>query len=719
MKKIIFSIACFLLNFSLSAQYHYPASKTVDSSDTYWDVTVKDPYRWIENIKDSTVLNWFKAQADYTNAQLARIPGQDLLKNEFKAIDKIRAAAISPVAKAGGKYFYRKRLPGEQVAKLYYREGEKGKEVLLFDPQQYVAGKTFDYEPGVSDNGSRIAMNLSEAGSELGDLRILDVATQQFLADVIPHASGGFAGGSNTDILYGQYKSYDTHDPENNLNLPNKLHVVGAPVATDILLASAAKYPELKFDAADYPNVSVFKNAPWMILGKYTVENNLTLFYAPLSELKKERINWKPLTTKADEVRQFFVKGNDLYLLTVKGNPRFKIIKTSFTAPDLDNATTIAEGDETWKISSVSQVKDYLLINFSKNELVLHPKVYAFASGNLQEAGVPLKGNILLGALSEDDNEALVINTGWSTPHNFYTYQVAGKKLGNGPFHLTYNGAYPHQSDIAYEEVEVPSHDGVPVPLSIVYNKTLLKKNGTNGSLLLGYGAYGINAYLPAFPANYLPLINRGFVLAFAHIRGGGEKGNDWYLAGKKTTKPNTWKDFNACADWLVKQQYTSSERLACTGGSAGGILIGRAITERPGLYKVAIPKVGCLNTLRLEFSPNGPVNIPEFGTVKDSAEFKALLEMDAYQHTQKGVRYPAQLITTGFNDPRVESYIPAKFAANMQASNASAHPVLLYVDYKAGHFGGSTLDEQFTQRAREFGFILWQCGISGFQPEN
>jgi prolyl oligopeptidase len=205
-------------------------------------------------------------------------------------------------------------------------------------------------------------------------------------------------------------------------------------------------------------------------------------------------------------------------------------------------------------------------------------------------------------------------------------------------------------------------------------------------------------------------------VLAFAHVRGGGQKGNDWYLGGKKTTKPNTWKDFNACAQWLINNKYTSPQKLGITSGSAGGILIGRAITERPDLYKVAIAKVADLNALRVEFTPSGPVNIPEYGTVKDSVEFRALVEMDSYQHIQKGVKYPAQLITTGFNDPRVISYLPAKFAAKMQADNGSSNPVFLDVNYAAGHFGGSTVDEKYAQTAKEYAFLLWQCGDAAFE---
>ncbi|MEJ8819281.1 prolyl oligopeptidase family serine peptidase [Lacibacter sp. H407] len=284
-------------------------------------------------------------------------------------------------------------------------------------------------------------------------------------------------------------------------------------------------------------------------------------------------------------------------------------------------------------------------------------------------------------------------------------------------YHQTYNGDFPQLNNIVYEEIELPSHDGTLVPLTIIYNKALLKKDGSNGCVMVGYGAYGANSLGdPYFDANLLPMLNRGYIMALAHVRGGGEKGNDWHLGGKKTTKPNTWKDFNACANWLIKSNYTSSAKFSCIGASAGGILIGRAITERPDLYKAAVCKVGVLNALRTEFMPSGPTQIAEFGTVKDSIEFKALLEMDAYHHTKQGVHYPAQLITCSFKDFRVQSYMPAKFAAKMQAANASTNPVWLYVDFEGGHFGSSNQDEFFAQMVREWGFILWQTGHPDFQ---
>ena len=204
--------------------------------------------------------------------------------------------------------------------------------------------------------------------------------------------------------------------------------------------------------------------------------------------------------------------------------------------------------------------------------------------------------------------------------------------------------------------------------------------------------------------------------MPIAHPRGGSEKGEAWYKAGYKTTKPNTWKDFISCAEYLVQKGYTSPERLAGTGTSAGGILISRAITERPDLFKAAVCNVGCANALRMEFSPNGPVNTPEFGTVKDPDECQALFEMDGVQHVQKGVKYPAVMGVGGWNDPRVAAWEPGKFVAALQAATASGNPVLMKVNYDNGHFTEEKI-VTFKNFASQFAFLLWQTGHKEFQP--
>jgi prolyl oligopeptidase len=252
------------------------------------------------------------------------------------------------------------------------------------------------------------------------------------------------------------------------------------------------------------------------------------------------------------------------------------------------------------------------------------------------------------------------------------------------------------------------------VPLSIVYNKNV-KKDGTASCLLEGYGAYG-NSATPFFSETSLALINRGVILAIAHVRGGSEKGDDWYKAGYKTTKHNTWQDFISCGEYLEKNNYTSSSKLIGMGTSAGGILIGRAVTERPDIFGAAISNVSCSNALRFENTPNGPNNAREFGTVKDSVDCMGLLEMDAFQHVKDGTKYPAIICVGGMNDPRVIAWQPGKFAAALQNATTSGKPVFLVVNYDNGHFREDK-SVTFKNFANMYSFALWQTGHKDFQP--
>jgi prolyl oligopeptidase len=277
----------------------------------------------------------------------------------------------------------------------------------------------------------------------------------------------------------------------------------------------------------------------------------------------------------------------------------------------------------------------------------------------------------------------------------------------------------PFDAPEALESVEVKarSHDGEMIPLSIIYKRGI-KLDGSNPTLLAGYGAYGISRD-PGFNPALLAWYEKGGVYAVAHVRGGGEYGEDWYKAGYKLTKPNTWKDFIACAQYLIQNGYTSPARLAGTGGSAGGILIGRAITERPDLFGAAIIQVGCSDMLRMETTPNGVPNIPEFGSVKTQDGFKGLYEMSAYNHVSDGTKYPAVMLTTGINDPRVEPWQSAKMAARLQAATASGKPVLLRVDYEAGHGIGSTKKQGEELTVDMWAFLLWQFGLPNFQTSS
>jgi prolyl oligopeptidase len=263
--------------------------------------------------------------------------------------------------------------------------------------------------------------------------------------------------------------------------------------------------------------------------------------------------------------------------------------------------------------------------------------------------------------------------------------------------------------------VMVTARDGTKVPLSIVYRKGVAR-DGSAPLYLEAYGAYAIDID-PAFSPRFLAWLDLGGVFAVAHVRGGGELGEDWHKAGQKLTKPNTWHDCIDCAEYLIAEKWTSRSKLAVEGTSAGGIMIGRFLTERPELLAVAVVRVGDSNATRFEFMEAGPANIPEFGTIKDPDGFKGLYEMDAYQHVKDGTNYPAILLTTGVHDPRVAPWEPGKFAARLQTASASHRPIILRVETDAGHGIGSTRTQRDVETADTFAFILWQTGDKRYQP--
>jgi prolyl oligopeptidase len=303
--------------------------------------------------------------------------------------------------------------------------------------------------------------------------------------------------------------------------------------------------------------------------------------------------------------------------------------------------------------------------------------------------------------------------TSWISPTTLYDYDAQQENIKKSIFNT--DVTYPGFSDLVIEEVEVPGHDGAKIPLSIFYKKGT-PMDGSSSCVLEGYGAYGMS-YSPRFSVLHSVALH-GVVMAYAHTRGGSEKGEAWYRAGYKATKPNTWKDFISCAEYLVKKGYTSPAHLAGTGTSAGGILISRAITERPDLFGAAVCNVGCANAMRMEFSSNGPVNTPEFGTVKDPEECKALYEMDGVAHVAKGVKYPALMGVGGWNDPRVPAWEPGKFVAAVQTGSVSSKPVLMKINYDNGHFTEEKI-VTFRNFAGQYAFMLWQTGNKEFQPAN
>ncbi len=406
----------------------------------------------------------------------------------------------------------------------------------------------------------------------------------------------------------------------------------------------------------------------------------------------------------------FILKGDDIYMLTYQDAPKYKITHSNLNSFSVTDAETVIP-ELAATIDNISRSKDY--IYFTTNDGInSRAYQYNFAREKSEEITLPVSGTAYVGPMDVKTNEVVLGVTSWKQPFTLYNYNpltgVAKPSL------WTPKVKYPGVSDVIVEEKQIKGLDGTIIPLTIMYNKNV-KLDGNAVCFMTGYGAYGVSS-TPYFSPYELALLNKGVIVAETHVRGGAEKGEQWYKAGYKKTKHNTWQDFNASGQYLVDNHYTSTKHLIGEGTSAGGILIGRAITERPDLYAAAISNVSCSNALRMENSPNGLNNTKEFGTVKDSVESRGLYEMDAFQHVKEGTAYPAVICIGGMNDPRVIVWQPGKFAAALQNATSSGKPVLMRVNYDNGHF---TENKEVAYRnfASQYAFALWQAGHPDFQP--
>jgi prolyl oligopeptidase len=331
----------------------------------------------------------------------------------------------------------------------------------------------------------------------------------------------------------------------------------------------------------------------------------------------------------------------------------------------------------------------------------------------LEKLSLPLEGNVSVSG-SVDHKDLVVAVSCWTQP--LRRYVVSGDNAKLTRLNLAPPVEPVQKVEVVAKEVMVPSHDGVKVPVSIIMRKDTVL-NGQNPTILYGYGAYGTTEE-PGRSNGVMTWVERGGIYVFAHVRGGGALGSQWHEAGQKTTKFNTWKDGIAVAEWLVANAYTRPSKLGIYGGSAGGIFVGRAMTERPDLFAAAVPSVPVLDMVRSEQRANGVANIPEYGTVKVEPEFHALLRNSSYHAIQNGIRYPATMLMHGVNDSRVDVWQSLKFASRLADAQKGQQAVLLRLDYEAGHGSGSSANQANQRTADLQAFMLWQMGVPEFQPQ-
>jgi len=713
---LLYSFSC---SESVKQSFVYPATPEQPVSDTIFGKVIVDNYRWMEELNSQRMKSWLKSQADFTDSILNKIPGRDLLIEEFKQLDKLTPYEIRGPFRGGNRYFYGKILAGENTVRLFCREGETGEEVLLFDPLAYKENKSdtlkFWFLP--SKDGKKLIVYLRGESPHINTTRIFNVDSKTFYPESIYPGSAWESWTScwtpdSKGIIYLAPLTSDYNSPEYRKDNRAMYHEVDTDPKNDKIIMSRQHDPQLNLKPEELIRIGYSSDGKYLIANLFSgSQNQNRQFLAPSKELLKERINWKPFIRSEDRIQEALVYNDNVYLLSRNNASNGKVLIASVNGPGLAQSTTIIPEEEK-NIETISSSKDYLFISKSDgiNSFI---DQYNLNTGEIKPVMLPFKGTAWLEVFDAESNDCILYVSSWKQPSTKYNYDPVTGKSRISPFNVPV--IYPGIDDLVTEEVEVRGHDGVTIPLSLVYNKSI-KKDGSNVVSMSGYGSYG-SSNTSWFDPLSVSLLNRGIIFAITHPRGGGEKGEQWHKAGFKTTKPNTWKDFISSAEYLVKNKYTSPERIFGEGGSAGGILIGRAIEERPDLFAASIHRAPVSNSFRHENRTIGGTDANEFGTVKDSAEAMALIEMDAYLNVKKGVAYPAVLAVTGMNDNIVPAWQPGKFIAALQKASASERPLLLFVDYKSGH----NSDEKYMtwhQEANKLAFGLWQAGHKDFQPK-
>ena len=715
-----------------------PAFAVRDVPEVFFGTSVPDPYRALEDKTAPEVVQWMKAQDQHARDLLARIPGRAGLVERLLRYDAaVSARVVGVTRETGDLWLYQRRGADENQFKLYQRRGLSGAERLLVDPEalEKLTGKPhainyFRAAPG----GRKLAYGLSAQGSEEAQLHVMDSRTRKPLAGPISRANyGGVSwAGDGRRLLFNRLQAMAPGMPETDKF--QRSQVLLWDTAQPIERARPVfgiGTPGVEVGPAEAPFASFTTDGRW-VLG-YVVngtQSEFGLYVARANTVLAGQPQWRKLFGPEAAVVGAVYHDNTLYLRSHLGASRYKLLRLDLRQPSMAQATLLVPaGDQV--ITSLAAASDGLYVEMrdgNVKRLYKHPYKHPYThstqrgsqrAARLAEIALPLAGSF---NLSDDESgisaadprlPGLVLDLqSWTRARQIYVIDAGGRVRNSG---LQPAGAFDAPGDIVATEVSVKSHDGALVPMSIIHRKGLAL-DGRNPVLLTGYASYGTTEE-PYFSTGRLAFIEAGGVVAVANPRGSSVYGQDWYRAGFQATKPNTWKDFIACAEWLIAQRYTAPDKLGILGGSAGGILVGMAMVERPDLFASVVSSVGALDMLRAELTPNGVPNIPEFGSRATEAGFRALLAMSTYHQIRDGARCPAVLLTHGVNDPRVEVWMSTKTGARLQAASSSGKPVLLRLDWDAGHGIGNTKRQQIEERADIYAFMLWQAGVAGYQP--
>ncbi len=717
MKQYFLYIILIIFNFTNSQNLTFKKKPYVD---TLHGKNIIDDYRNLENLNDTLVQNWFKANSIHAKKILRSISNREKWVNQVKNLEnrKTSSPTILFYGQNNSMYFLMKQ-DVDKNAKIYYKKDNSLNAVLIYDPIDYKKESGIEYQISYAKpswNEKYIAINFTKKGEEIGEIAFLNLETKKLLPNVIQNSWANIGGISwlkdNAGILYLHIPITDKSNKEYILNTEFSMYKIDENSIERKIIFSKKNNTDLDMNSPDFPYFLQYdKDDKYLIASLGGTSAYRNVYFFDYNEIKNNKINYKQIIKKTDGIKTPIVFEDYIYALSSNKTPNFTLVRTKLINPNFQEPEIIIPEIKDEVIDDYFVTKNGVFFTTTKNGV--EAKLYCVDKSNIIKLiNLPIKaGRVTLSFKSKFDNHFWVVLSGWLNPNLRFKYDILNNKFDEE--NLSPISEYPEFKNITFDEIEVPSKDGKMIPVTLLYKKGV-KKNSKNNVIIQSYGAYGLSLK-PNFQPMMLTWILNGGIYVVSHVRGGGEKGNNWYLDGLKKTKPNTWNDLISTAEFLIKDKITNKEKIAIYSGSAGGITVGRAITERPDLFKVMLCTFGDLNTSRIKDLPNGPNNMKEFGNPDIKEEYDWLLEMDAYQNIKKGVNYPTCLIDVGMNDARVAPWISGKFVAKLRESSISKNPIVFSVNYNSGH--QKTTDEIINQYVDQFVFALWQMGHPDYKP--
>ncbi len=682
-------------------QLDYPQTRKGDQVDDYHGTKVADPYRWLEDDNSAETAKWVEAENKVTFGYLEKIPYRAQVKQRLEQL--YNYPKYTAPFRRGELLFFMKNDGLQNQNVVYMQKGLADAPEPLLDPNKLSADGTTRlgiFE--VSQDGKYAAYGASIGGSDWQEVHVLDVAARKELTDDLKWLKGSGVAWAGNGFFYSRYDAPEKGHELSSKNEFQKVyyHKLGTAQSEDELIYEDKENAQ-RFHDVDTTNDERFAILQVSDRGKGKRGNSI--YYRDLSKREK---SFTPIVSEITDDSYDVVDnvGDKFLIATNHGAPNGRVVLFDPADPKAPWKDILPEKPEV--LESVSSAGGKLFATYLK-DVASHVYVYSLTGELENEIALPGAGTAAGFKGNRGDTSAFFLYSSLNYPSTVFRYDLAAKKAS--VFRAPEIPGF-HPDDYETKEVFYNSKDGIRVPMFLVYEKGL-KLDGTNPTLLYGYGGFNITIP-PNFNSLRLALLEQGFVYASANMRGGGEYGERWHVAGTKLRKQNVFDDFIAAAEWLIANKYTSSEHLAINGGSNGGLLVGAVMNQRPELFRVAVPQVGVMDMLRFQKFTIGWNWAADYGSSDNADEFQALYTYSPLHNIKPGAKYPATFITTADHDDRVVPAHSFKYAATLQAEAAHANPVLIRIDTKSGH-GASSTTKAIETAADIYSFLFYNLGVT------